>query len=99
MITLNQSMEIEQNYVIRILIALLFTLKLNFIIYIISNDVEKWFDTSNYDDNDKRPLPIGMNKHELGGKIITEFVALRSQTYSYLDDDGNNQKLVIKKSV
>ena len=27
----------------------------------ISNDVEKWFDTSNYDKNDKRPLPIGKN--------------------------------------
>ena len=25
----------------------------------ISNDVEKWFDTSNYDKNDKRPLLIG----------------------------------------
>ena len=25
----------------------------------IANDVEKWFDTSNYDKNDKRPLPIG----------------------------------------
>ena len=47
----------------------------------IANDVEKRFDTSNYDDN--RPLPIGMNKKviglfkdELGGKIITEFVGL-----------------------
>ena len=28
----------------------------------ISNDVEKWFDTSNYDKSDKRPLPIGKNK-------------------------------------
>ena len=28
----------------------------------ISNDVERWFDTSNYDKNDKRPLPIGKNK-------------------------------------
>ena len=28
----------------------------------ISNDVEKWFDTSNFDKNDKRPLPIGKNK-------------------------------------
>ena len=27
----------------------------------ISNDVEKWFDTSNFDKNDKRPLPIGAN--------------------------------------
>ena len=28
----------------------------------ISNDVEKWFDTSNYDENDDRPFPIGKNK-------------------------------------
>ena len=28
----------------------------------ISNDVERWFDTSTYDKNDKRPLPIDMNK-------------------------------------
>ena len=28
----------------------------------IANDVEKWFDTFNYDENDNRPLPIGMNK-------------------------------------
>ena len=42
----------------------------SFIVYIkteyffedISNDVEKWSDTSNYDKNDKRPLPIGKNK-------------------------------------
>ena len=28
----------------------------------ISNDVEKWFDTCNYDKNDKRPLPKGKNE-------------------------------------
>ena len=28
----------------------------------ISNDAERWFDTSNYNKNDKRPLPIGKNK-------------------------------------
>ena len=28
----------------------------------IANDVEKWFDTSKYDKNDKRSLPIGINK-------------------------------------
>ena len=40
----------------------------------ISNDVEKWFDTSNYNKKDKIPLPIGKNKKvpglfkdELGG--------------------------------
>ena len=65
----------------------------------ISNDVEKWFDTSNYDKNDKRPLPIGKNKKvpglfkdELGGKIMTEFVALTPKTYSYLDYYGNEHK-------
>ena len=47
----------------------------------IFNDVEKWFDRSNYDKNDKRPLPIGKNKRvpclfkdKLGGKIITDFL-------------------------
>ena len=42
----------------------------SFIIYIktedffkdISNDVEKWFDTSNYNKHDKILLPIGKNK-------------------------------------
>ena len=42
----------------------------SFVIYIktedfykyIANDVEKWFDTYNYDENDKRPLPMGKNK-------------------------------------
>ena len=65
----------------------------------ISNDVEKWFDTSNYNKKDKIPLPIGKNKKvpglfkdELGGKIITEFVTLRSKTYSYLDDNCNEHK-------
>ena len=42
----------------------------SFVIYItsedffedISNDVERWFNTSNCDKNDKRPLPLGKNK-------------------------------------
>ena len=48
----------------------------------IVDDVKTRFDTSGYIPN--RPLPIGLNKKviglmkdELGGKIITEFVALR----------------------
>ena len=31
-------------------------------------------------------------KDELGGKIITEFVTLRPKTYSYLKDDGKEDK-------
>ena len=70
----------------------------SFIIYIktkdffedISNDVERWFDTSNYDKNDKRPLPIGENKklpglfeNELGAQIMAEVVALRPKTCTF----------------
>ena len=65
----------------------------------ISSDVERWFDASNYDKNDKRPLPIvknkkvpGLFKDELRGKIITEVVAFRPETYAYLTDDGSNHK-------
>ena len=63
----------------------------------IANDVEKRFDMSNYEVD--RPLPTGKNKKviglmkdELGGKIITEFVTLRPKTYSYLTDDGKEDK-------
>ena len=46
----------------------------------IADDVEKLFDTSNCECN--RPLRIRKNKKVigLGGKIMTEFVALRSKT-------------------
>ena len=63
----------------------------------IANDVEKRFDTSNYECD--RPLPTGKNKKviglmkdELGGRIITEFVTLRPKTYSYLTDDFKEDK-------
>ena len=77
----------------------------------IANHVENRFDTSNYEVN--RPLPMGKNKKiislmkdELGGKIITEFVTLGPKTYSYLTDDGKEdkkakgtKKCVIKKMI
>ena len=31
----------------------------------IADDVERWFDTSSYDKNDKRPLSIGAKKKQL----------------------------------
>ena len=73
----------------------------------IANDVERWLDTSSYDENAKRPLPIGKNKKviglfkdELGGKIIKEFCALRVKTYPYLmDDDSEKKKLKEQKNV
>ena len=77
----------------------------------IANDVENRFDTSNYEVN--RPLLMGRNKKviglmkdKLGGKIITEFITLRPKTYSYLTDDGKEdkkakgtKKCVIKKMI
>ena len=67
MIKLSQSTKTKQNYV---------TWILSFVIYIktedlnkdIANDVEEWFDTSNYIKNDIRSLPIGENE-----KIIVFF--------------------------
>ena len=75
----------------------------------IARDVEETFDTSNYDVD--RLLPkrknkkvIGLIKDELGGGIITEFVALRPKTYSYMTDEfiemkkaKGTKKCVIKK--
>ena len=68
----------------------------------IVDDIEKRFDTSNYEFNGiafDRSLPTGINKKviglmkdELGGKIMTEFVALRPKTYSYLMDDDSEGK-------
>ena len=70
----------------------------------IVNDVAKWFDTSNFSEDDKRPLPRGINKkviglfkYELGSNIMIEFVPLRSKTYSYLMDDGNSDKKAKEK--
>ena len=52
----------------------------------IADNVEKRFDTPNYEVN--RPLPTGKNKKvielmkdELGGEIMTEFVVLRPKAY------------------
>ena len=74
----------------------------------ISADVDKWFDTSNFNKNDNRPLEIGKNKKalgkfkdEIGGKIMAKFAALRSKTYSFLidedtDEDYEKNKIVNK---
>ena len=72
----------------------------------ISENVMERFDTSDYIYD--RPLPINVNKKvvglmkdELGGGIITEFVALRPKAYSYKTDDNIELKKAkgIKKCV
>ena len=56
----------------------------------ISKDVEGRFGMSRYSKDENRPVPIGKNKKvialmkdELGGKIMTEFVSLRTKMYAY----------------
>ena len=63
----------------------------------IADDVPARFDTSGYIPDS--PLPIGLNKKvigfmkdKLGGKIMTEFVALRPKLYSYKKLDGSEDK-------
>ena len=81
-----------------------------FIVYIkaddiyndIAEDVERRFDTSNYElecnsivkllPKGKKKKVIGLMKDELGGKIMTKFAGLRAKIYSNLIDDGSEDK-------
>ena len=74
----------------------------------IAGDVKDRFDTSDYPENHPSGIPTGENKKVLGmmkdevaGKIIKEFVGLRSKLYSFVMDDGRETKKCkgIKKQV
>ena len=93
----------------------------NFIVHIetedfyedIASNVDKWFDTSAYNEDNNRPLPIGKNKKvigkfkdEMNGKIMIENYNARAKTYAFkLDDDKETKrakgtkKCVIKKDL
>ena len=90
----------------------------SFIIYVktddfykdISNDIDKWFDTSNYGKDIDRPLEKGKNKKvigkfkdELGGLIMSEVCVLRAKTYTFLhdgftDNDYSMRGIINKKA-
>ena len=74
----------------------------------ISEDVEDYFDTSNFPKDHPSGIPVGKNKKvpgmmkdEAGGRIIEEFVGLRAKLYSYRMFEGKEEKKCkgIKKSV
>ena len=74
----------------------------------ISKDVNEWFDTSDYPENHPSGIPTGINKKvlammkdEAAGKIIKEFVGLRSKLYSFIMDEGEESKRCkgVKKQV
>ena len=65
----------------------------------IANDVRKWFDTSEYNKKDNRPLLIQINKKvtgifkdELEEKIMTELIALRAKIYAFNTDNNEGKK-------
>ena len=58
-------------------------LKLDLILKIM-NQIDHWL---------KEKKVIGLMKDELDGKIIKKFVRLRAKTYSYLIDDGIEEKM------
>ena len=80
----------------------------SFIVYIkthdiykhIAEDIKTRFDTSNYEldmllPKEKIKKLIGLMKvGKLGGKIMTKFVGLRAKTYSYLINEGSEDKKV-----
>ena len=65
----------------------------------ISGDVKDRFDTSDYPENHPSGIPTGINKKVLGmfkdeaaGKRIIEFVGLRAKLYSFIMEDGKENK-------
>ena len=77
----------------------------------ISGDVVEWFDTNDFPEDHPAVLEglpivkenkkkIGLMKDECGGKILTEWVALRPKLYSFLTESGEKQKAKgLKKSI
>ena len=77
----------------------------NFIVYLKGEDiysdtgknVETRFDTSDYELDIQLPKwenkkVVGLMKDQLGGIIMSEFVALRPKMYSYLTDNKDKDK-------
>ena len=65
----------------------------------ISGDVNERFDTSEYPEKHPSGIPTGLNKKVLGkfkdevaGKNIKEFVGLRAKLYSFIMDEGKENK-------
>ena len=88
--------------------SFIFTIKTDDFYKDIDNDIDNWSDTSNFNKEDNRPFKVGVNKKiigkfkgELGGSIMTEFVALASKLYSFLEDNDKCEKKAkgVKKCV
>ena len=65
----------------------------------IADDVELWFDTSDFPKDHSSVIPVGKNKKvigkfkdENGGIVMTEFAALRPKCYSFLLENGKGKR-------
>ncbi len=65
----------------------------------ISEDVNEWFDTSNYDKNHpsgiltgKNKKVIGFYKDECGGVPVTKFAGCKAKSYSFETSNGKTEK-------
>ena len=71
----------------------------------IAEEVEARLDTSGFSKHDNKPKPIRKNKatemmkDELVGKIVTEFVALKTKMYAYKELDKKLEVLQRYKKV
>ena len=102
MITLNQNMKTEQNYVTWILTALLFKLKLKIFIktllMILENCLTHLTIMEMIRDRfqqiviKKKSVFCFFFKDELGEKTMKKFVGLRTKTYAYIMDDDTKHK-------
>ena len=102
MITLNQNMKTEQNYVTWILTALLFNLKLQIFIktllMILENCLTHLTIMEMIRDRfqqiviKKKSVFCFFFKDELGEKTMKKFVGLRTKTYAYIMDDDTKHK-------
>ena len=79
--------------------TLAFEIKINDFYKDINPDIEKRFDTSDYQTNNSSGIKTGLNskvlgmiRDEAGGKQIVEFVSLRAKLYSYKMLDGSEDK-------
>ncbi len=79
--------------------SLCYEIRTNDVCEDIKNDVDKWYDTSNYDKDhpsglysSKNKKAIGFYKDECGGKYISEFVGLKAKSYSIEMADGKVEK-------
>ena len=102
MITLNQNMKTEQNYVTWILTALLFKLKLKIFIKTLLMILENCLthltimemkrDRFQQIVIKKKSVFCFSFKDELGEKTMKKFVGLRTKTYGYIMDDDTEHK-------